>query len=124
MTTTPHDGAELYRTLGDAWENDPAYRALLVADPRKALAGKGLELPEDVELRVHVDSGGTTYCVFPPDPNTELTDDALAAVHGGAQPSSAGSIGSVGSVGCAPSCISSASTVGTIGSASCEDTLT
>ena len=121
MTATPHDNEELSRTLGDAWENDPAYRALLVADPRKALAGKGLELPEDVDLRIHVNSGDTTYCVFPPDPNTDLTDNTLASVHGGVPASSAGSVSTASSYSCIPSTVSTAGSAGSIGSAASEE---
>ena len=122
MTTTSHGGIEdLYRAIGDAWENDPAYRALLVADPRRAMAGKGLDLPEDVDVRVRVNGEDTTHVVFPPDPNVLLGDETLASVHGGIRASTAGSVGSVGSVGSLLSTVSSAGSAGTIGSAGCED---
>ena len=122
MTTTSHgDIEDLYRAIGDAWENDPAYRALLVEDPRKALADKGLDLPKDVDARVRVNSEDKTHVVFPPDPNSILGDETLASVHGGIHASTAGSVGSVSSVGSIPSTASSAATTGTIGSAGCED---
>ena len=121
-TTTPRGDIDegVYRAIGDAWENDPAYRALFESDPRRALAGKGLELPAGVDVRVRANSADRVHFVLPPDPNAVLGDETLASVHGGVRASSAGSVGSASTVGCAPSCVSSAGTLSTAGSAGCE----
>ena len=72
MTTTTTRGdidEGVYRAIGNAWENDPAYRALFESDPRRALAGKGLELPAGVDVRVRANSAETMHFVLPPDPH-------------------------------------------------------
>lgn len=121
MAATPRDDAEsIYRAIGEAWENDPEYRALCETDPRRALASKGVDLPGNLDVRVCANGGDKVHFVFPPDPNALLGDETLAAVHGGVRLSTGGSGGSVGSLGSAPSCISSASSVSSLGTAAAD----
>ncbi len=67
--------------LPPAWYKDPAYRSRVVREPRKVLAEFGLELAEDVEIRVWDSSAEIRYLVLPErPPGTEgLDEDALAA---------------------------------------------
>ena len=109
-----------YRAVGDARENDPEFRALLEEDPRAALASKGMEVPEGVEVRVHANDADTLYIAFPPDPNQLLSDISLDNVSGGVPASSAGCAGSASSLSTFPSCAGSVATASTLGSAACS----
>jgi nitrile hydratase len=64
------------------WYKDPAYRARAVRDPRALLAEMGLELPDDVGIRVWDSSAENRYFVLPRRPdNTEgLSEEELAAL--------------------------------------------
>lgn len=44
---------------------DAAYRARLLADPRKALAEEGIEMPPDLEVRIHENSDNKIVAVLP-----------------------------------------------------------
>ena len=109
-----------YRAVGDARENDPEFRALLEEDPCAALASKGMEVPEGVEVRVHANDADTLYIAFPPDPNQLLSDISLENVSGGVPASSAGCAGSASSLSTFPSCAGSVATASTLGSAACS----
>jgi nitrile hydratase len=64
------------------WYKDPAYRARAVRDPRALLAEMGLDLPDDVGIRVWDSSAENRYFVLPRRPdNTEgLSEEELAAL--------------------------------------------
>ena len=66
--------------LPPGWYKDPAYRSRIVREPRKVLGEFGLELPDDVEVRVWDSSAEIRYLVLPERPGgTENEDeDALA----------------------------------------------
>lgn len=68
--------------LPPAWYKSPAYRARVVREPRTVLREMGLDLPEDVAIRVWDSSAEIRYLVLPArPPGTEgLTEDALAAL--------------------------------------------
>lgn len=44
---------------------DAAYRARLLADPRKALAEEGIEVPPDIEVKIHENSDNKIVAVLP-----------------------------------------------------------
>jgi len=44
---------------------DAAYRARLLADPHKALAEEGIEVPPEIEVRVHENSDNKIVAVLP-----------------------------------------------------------
>lgn len=44
---------------------DAAYRARLLADPRKALAEEGIEVPSDIEVKIHENSDNKIVAVLP-----------------------------------------------------------
>ena len=54
--------------LPPAWYKEPAYRSRVVREPRRVLAEFGLELPEDVEVRVWDSSAEIRYLVLPERP--------------------------------------------------------
>lgn len=68
--------------ISPSWYKDPAYRSRVVREPRKVLAGFGLELGEDVEIRVWDSSAELRYMVLPErSPGSEaMTEDALASL--------------------------------------------
>lgn len=54
--------------LPPSWYKDPAYRARIVREPRTVLAEMGLEVGEDVEIRVFDSSSEVRYFVLPERP--------------------------------------------------------
>jgi nitrile hydratase subunit alpha len=68
--------------LPPIWYKSPPYRARMVAEPRAVLREFGLELPDEVEVRVWDSSAEVRYLVVPLRPaGTEgLGEDALAAL--------------------------------------------
>ena len=82
-----------------------------------ALSEMGIDLPPRLEIHVSVNTQDIFHVVFPPDPNTMLSDEALGAVAGGSTASTVGSAGSASTLGTAISCISSAGCASSVGSA-------
>ena len=68
--------------LPPVWYKSAPYRSRAVIDPRGVLREFGLELPEDVEMRVWDSTAELRYLVLPERPaGTEgMTEDALAAL--------------------------------------------
>jgi nitrile hydratase len=68
--------------LPPSWYKDPAYRARIVREPRRVLAEMGLELDDDVDVRVWDSSSEVRYLVLPeqPDGTSELSEEELAAL--------------------------------------------
>ena len=68
--------------LPPSWYKDPAYRARIVREPRQVLADMGLELDDDVEIRVWDSSSEVRYLVLPerPDGTSDLSEEELAAL--------------------------------------------
>jgi nitrile hydratase subunit alpha len=73
-----------YPTLGlpPVWYKSAAYRSRAVIDPRSILHEFGVEIPDDVEVRVWDSTADQRYLVLPERPaGTEgLREDALAAL--------------------------------------------
>jgi len=68
--------------LPPSWYKDPAYRSRMVREPRAVLAEFGLELGDDVAIRVFDSSSEVRYMVLPMRPaGTEgMGEDQLAAL--------------------------------------------
>jgi nitrile hydratase len=68
--------------LPPVWYKSAPYRSRAVIDPRGVLREFGLELPEDVEIRVWDSTAELRYLVIPERPaGTEhLSEEALAAL--------------------------------------------
>ena len=64
-----------------AWRTDPEFRAKAEANPKAALAEKGLDLPFD-EVKVVEDTPETTHVALT-DPDAELSDEQMETVVGG-----------------------------------------
>ena len=105
--------------IAERYRSEPDLRATLAGDAHRALTGMGLLLPEGVEVRVHANTADTLYLVLPPDPNVELSDEALAAVAGGDSVGSAGTVSTFGSIPGTWGSLGTASSVGSFASAAC-----
>jgi nitrile hydratase len=68
--------------LPPSWYKDPAYRARIVREPRRALSEMGLALADDVDVRVWDSSSEVRYLVLPerPEGTDGLSEDELAAL--------------------------------------------
>jgi nitrile hydratase len=66
--------------LPPTWYKSPEYRARTVIEPRAVLKEFGLDLPQEVEIKVHDSSADIRYMVLPQKPTgTEsLTEEELA----------------------------------------------
>jgi nitrile hydratase len=66
--------------LPPSWYKDPAYRSRMVREPRAVLSEMGLDLADDVEIRVWDSSSEVRFLVLPQRPaGTEsLSEDQLA----------------------------------------------
>jgi len=66
--------------LPPSWYKTPAYRARMVREPRALLREMGLDLPEEVEIRVWDSSAEIRYLVLPEPPASAETlgEDELA----------------------------------------------
>jgi len=68
--------------LPPSWYKDPSYRSRIVREPRAVLAEFGLELGDDVEIRVVDSSSEVRYMVLPMRPagTDGLSEEQLAAL--------------------------------------------
>jgi nitrile hydratase len=68
--------------LPPVWYKSAAYRSRAVIDPRGVLHEFGLELPEDVEVRVHDSTAELRYLVLPERPagSEKFSEEELAAL--------------------------------------------
>jgi nitrile hydratase len=68
--------------LPPAWYKSPAYRSRAVREPRVMLAEMGLELPDEVELRVWDSSAEMRYLVLPERPagSEDLDEEGLVGL--------------------------------------------
>jgi len=68
--------------LPPSWYKDPSYRSRIVREPRAVLAEFGLELGDDVEIRVVDSSSEVRYMVLPMRPagTDGLSEEELAAL--------------------------------------------
>ena len=68
--------------LPPSWYKDPAYRSRVVREPRQVLREFGLELDDQVEIRVHDSSSEVRYMVLPERPagTGDASEAELAAL--------------------------------------------
>ena len=68
--------------LPPEWYKDPAYRSRMVREPRSLLSEMGLDLQDDVEVRVWDSSAENRYLVLPqrPEGTEDLSEEELAAL--------------------------------------------
>ena len=66
-------------------EEDDAFRAHLIADPKATISAEvGTTMPDGFDIVVHEDSATTVHLVLPPSPT--LTEAELETVAGGHHP--------------------------------------
>ena len=68
--------------LPPEWYKDPAYRSRMVREPRTMLGEMGLDLDDDVEVRVWDSSAENRYLVLPqrPEGTEDLSEEELAGL--------------------------------------------
>ena len=68
--------------LPPEWYKDPAYRSRMVREPRTLLSEMGLDLDDDVKVRVWDSSAENRYLVLPqrPEGTESLSEEELAAL--------------------------------------------
>ena len=96
---------------------DSTFHERVQADPRAAFESWGMDVPPDVDVRVHVNTDDTFYLAFPPDPNVVLSDEELSVVAGGKTASTVSTKSSASTLSCLPSCASTGGSAGTMSSA-------
>lgn len=73
---------DMRRQLAEKAADDLAFREQLVSDPKGAIQQVfGVQVPDDVEIRVHENDMHTLHLVLPPSPN--LDEEQLEKVAGG-----------------------------------------
>lgn len=77
--------AELQGLLGRMAAQDPAFRARLVAEPKRVFSEAfGVDLPPQLRFEVHEAPADTLILVIPAAPATgELSDEELSGITGG-----------------------------------------
>ena len=116
--TSSVERAEKFAMLADAWREDASVRLRCESDPRGILADRAdMDIPPELEVRILVNTDEEFHVVFPLDPNTAISDEALTAVVGGNCAGSAGTLGTLGSAGTIPSTASTAGTLFCAGTA-------
>lgn len=68
--------------VAKAW-NDEQFKRRLISDPAAVLREEGIDVPDDVEVRVVENSERVFYLSLPPKPSGELSEDQLDKVSGG-----------------------------------------
>jgi hypothetical protein len=102
------------QVVANAWA-DPDYKARLKTDPSSVLREQGLEVPDDVEVRIVENTDDVVYFTLPSEPTEVLDDDALEAVAAGSTVGTGGTAFTAGTIRC-PLSVGTASCVGTAGS--------
>lgn len=102
-------------TLYARFHGDATFRNRLETDGSAMLREIGYVLPPGIEAKVVANTPTLVHFVLPPDPNTELGDEALSVVSGGSTAGTAGSLGTLSSVPGTAGCLSCAGTAGTAG---------
>ena len=103
------------------YRDDASLRALIDdGDVSDSLAELGIDLPSGIQARIVADTHETFHVVLPPDPNVELSDEALDMVAGGktAGTAATGGTASTAATSTAFSSASSAGSASTAGTAS------
>ena len=110
------DTLQTLMAAAHAYRDDPDFRARIEADPRGVLEERDVEFqPDDIEVRLAVNTPEVFHLVLPTDPNAVLSDRLLRDVAGGSSASTAGSAGSGGTVSSFASCLGCASSLSSAG---------
>ena len=79
---TPLQSAEdIRRQITDKAITDDTFRAALVSEPKETISKElGFDLPDDVQIKVHVSDENTLHLALPA---TELSEEQLEAIAAG-----------------------------------------
>lgn len=79
---TPLQSAEdIRRQITDKAITDDSFRAALVSEPKEAISKElGFDLPDDIQIKVHVSDENTLHLALPA---TELSEEQLEAIAAG-----------------------------------------
>ena len=116
---SPGDSVDQLVEFARIYHRHGGFRVEPGTEPYAALSEMGIDVPSGVELRVSVNTQEDFHVVFPPDPNTALSDEMLVSVSGGNTAGTASSVGCAGTASSLPSCAFSVSSAGTAGTAGC-----
>ena len=64
-------------------QDSPELRARAEAEPRAVLSEHGIHVPPEQDVRIVANTAETFHLIMPPDPNSVLAEEDLAAVAGG-----------------------------------------
>lgn len=79
----PEHDQKVREIVTNAW-CDAEFKKQLIARPKEALAERGIQVPEGVEIEVVENTPSKIYLVLPQKPDeTLVTDEQLAAISGG-----------------------------------------
>ncbi len=71
------------KVVAKAW-SDEDFKAKLMADPKSVLKENGVEVPDDIEIKVVENSDKQVHFILPPKPKEgQLSDEELGRVAGG-----------------------------------------
>ena len=76
---------ELEKKIIKKAQSDKDFKQALLDNPKETLGQLGVQVPEEVEVKVVEESAKVVYLVLPVNPD-ELTDEQLDAVAGGWKP--------------------------------------
>ena len=68
------------------YQESPELRARAETEPRAVLSEHGIRMSPEHDVRIVANTAETFNLVMPPDPNSVLAEEDLAAVAGGARP--------------------------------------
>ena len=106
--------AKVYAFAERYWSEPDVRERIESGDLYEALEELGVSLQDGAEARVVANTGEVVYFAMPPDPNTDLADEGLDAVAGGAGTTSAVPLSSASTASTIPSCLGCASSVSTV----------
>ena len=74
----------LAQVFAACWK-DEALKARFLSDPKAVLAERGIDMPDNIDVKVVENSDNTVHITMPkaPSGSTELTDEELAGAVGG-----------------------------------------
>ena len=100
------DTLQTLMAAAHAYRDDPDFRARIEADPRGVLEERDVEIkPDDIEVRLAVNTPEVFHLVLPADPNAALSDSALRGIAGGSSVSTAGTAGTASTASSFISCV-------------------
>ena len=82
-----HEQNNAFAELFAACWKDEALKARFMADPKAVLAERGIDMPDNIDVKVVENSDNTVHITMPmaPDGHEELSMEELSNVAGGAQ---------------------------------------